>query len=284
MTRDDETTAKELQLVAASNGTSVCAKTVLKGRSLLGWTRRGTAYCQMIRERNRAKRLEWARSNLGTTFEDVIWTDETSVQMESHRRFHCYKKGLKPRYKPRPKHPVKVHIWAGISWRGPTSVCGIMDAPMYTSILEEHLVPFIRNVYPSGHRLMQDNDPKHTSRHAKEFFLQNSINWWQTPPESPDANPIENLWHELKVCMHVHNTMFCFYVQPTAVYCYHKIFFIFFFRSIFEVIKPRTKEELVNGILCFWATVTTSKCQRYILHLNKVIPEIIRVNGEATWF
>ena len=46
---------------------------------------------------------------------------------------------------------------------------------------------------------MQDNDPKHTSAAAREFFAENSINWWKTPPESPDANPIENLWHELKV-------------------------------------------------------------------------------------
>ena len=209
MGRDDETTAKELQSVLASNGTSVCAKTALKGRRLLGWTRRGTAYCQMIREQNRVKRLEWARQNVGSTFEDVIWTDETSVQMESHRRFHCYKKGQKPRYKPRPKHPIKVHVWAGISWRGPTGVCifdGIMDAPMYTDILEGYLVPFIRDIYPLGHRLMQDNDPKHTSRHAKEFFMRKSINWWPTPPESPDANPIENLWHELKVglCLYIY--------------------------------------------------------------------------------
>ena len=46
---------------------------------------------------------------------------------------------------------------------------------------------------------MQDNDPKHTSRAAKAFFDQNGVNWWHTPPKSPDANPIENLWHELKV-------------------------------------------------------------------------------------
>ena len=206
MQEDDETTAKQLVTTLTEKGMSLCLTTALKGRRLLGWTRRGTAYCQLIRAPNRIKRLEWAQQNLGASFEDVIWSDETSVQMESHRRFHCYKKGCKPRYKPRPKHPVKVHVWAGISWRGATGVCvfdGIMNASMYTRILETYLLPFIRDVYPSGHRFMQDNDPKHTSRHAQQFFSDNSINWWKTPPESPDANPIENLWHELKVCFFV---------------------------------------------------------------------------------
>lgn len=47
---------------------------------------------------------------------------------------------------------------------------------------------------------MQDNDPKHTSRklEAKDFFAARSINWWKTPPEPPNMNPTENLWHELK--------------------------------------------------------------------------------------
>ena len=162
MRRDDETTAKELVATLSSNGLSVSTTTALKGRRLMGWTRRGTAYCQLIRAPNRTKRLEWACQNLGATFENVIWSDETSVQMESHRRFHCYKRGSKPRYKPRPKHPTKVHVWAGISTRGATGVCifdGIMDAQMYTSILETYLLPFIRDVYPTGHRFMQDNNP-----------------------------------------------------------------------------------------------------------------------------
>ena len=58
-------------------------------------------------------------------------------------------------------------------------------------------------MYPHSHRFMQDNDPKHTSRRAAAFFAERGINWWKTPPESPDANPIENLWHELKVCTYV---------------------------------------------------------------------------------
>ena len=93
-------------------------------------------------------------------------------------------------------------MWAGISWNGATKACifdGIMDAELYCQILEEYLVPFIQSVYPHNHRLMQDNDPKHTSRRAQAFFTDKGINWWHTPPESPDANPIENLWHEMKV-------------------------------------------------------------------------------------
>ena len=174
MQQDDGTTGKELAATINQSGVSISTVTALKARRLLGWTRHGTAYCQLIRTPNRIKWLEWARKNLGERFEDVIWTDETSVQMETHRRFHCYKHGQKPRYKPRPKHPVKVHVWAGISWRGATGAYvfdGIMDAPMYTRILDQYLVPFIHNVYPTGHRFMQDNDPKHTSWHAQSFFL-----------------------------------------------------------------------------------------------------------------
>ena len=46
----------------------------------------------------------------------------------------------------------------------------ITTAEIYTKILEDFLVPFIRDVYPLGHKFMQDNDPKYTSRHARGFL------------------------------------------------------------------------------------------------------------------
>ena len=73
-----------------------------------------------------------------------------------------------------------------------------MKADMYTDILGTTLLPFIQDVYPDSHKFMQDNDPKHTSRHARQWIEDNGMNWWQTPAESPDMNPIENMWHELK--------------------------------------------------------------------------------------
>ena len=187
MQDDDETTAKEIQIKLRGLDIYMSKRTILTGRKRLGWTSRGTAYCQLIRDINKQKRLEWALSHRTDDFHDVIWSEETTVQLESHRRFCCRKKGQKPRYKPRPKHPTKVHVWAGISWSGSTKICifdGIMNAEMYVDILKQCLIPFCQQVYPNGHRFMQDNDPKHTSRCAKKFFEDNNINWWRTPPRA----------------------------------------------------------------------------------------------------
>ena len=252
-------------------GIQISIWTILRCRKILGWTFRGSAYCQLIRTENKQKRLQWARKNLDEAedgFDNVIFSDESSVQLESHKRYCCRKKGLPPKNKPRytselikllivlmvcfrPKHPPKVHVWAGISLKGPTKICifhGNMDGPRFTEILQTTLLPFIREKYPGeilctkllpfiqekhlgGHRLMQDNDPKHTCSVATSFYAANNINWWKSPAESPDINPIENMWHELKE----------------------------FIRS---EVKPHTKQELIQGIQRFWKTVDVDKCTR----------------------
>ena len=101
MRKDDETTAYQLHRLLVEKGYSVSLRTVLRCRTTLGWTFRGSAYCQLIREANKAKRLQWAQEHIGDSFEDVIWTDECTVQMESHRRFACRKRGEAPKPKPR---------------------------------------------------------------------------------------------------------------------------------------------------------------------------------------
>ena len=101
MRKDDETSAYQLHQLLVSKGYEISLRTVLRCRTALGWTFRGSAYCQMIREANKVKRLQWAIDNQGLDFDDVVWTDECTVQLESHRRFCCRKVGERPRNKPR---------------------------------------------------------------------------------------------------------------------------------------------------------------------------------------
>ena len=102
---DDETTAVQLQSLLVARGYPLCLNTILHSRSSLGWTFRGSAYCQIIREANKEKRLLWARQQLVSAltngFRDVVWTDESSIQLETHRRYACRKKGEAPKLKPR---------------------------------------------------------------------------------------------------------------------------------------------------------------------------------------
>ena len=92
MREDDKTTATQLQAKLADYGIYVSLVTILRNRHLLGWVYRGSAYCQSICSVNKEKTLKWVRSHLDDTFDDVIWTDETSIQLDAHRRFATEKK------------------------------------------------------------------------------------------------------------------------------------------------------------------------------------------------
>ena len=111
-------------------------RSVLRGRQALGLTFRGSAYCQLIREANKQKRLDWVQKHLRDNFQNVIWTDEASIQLETHHK-RCYrKKGETPKPKPRPKHPVKVHVWGGISMLPLVIFTGIMTADSFVFRIE----------------------------------------------------------------------------------------------------------------------------------------------------
>ena len=101
MREDDETTAYQLHSLLLTRGFRISRRTVLRCRESLGWTFRGSAYCQLIRDKNKQKRLEWARAQLQDELDDVVLTDECSVQLETHKQFCCRKQGEPPRPKPR---------------------------------------------------------------------------------------------------------------------------------------------------------------------------------------
>jgi len=130
---------------------------------------------------------------------------------------------------------------------------GIMNADRLVTIYEAGLLPFIRERFQDSHRLYQDNDPKHSSKKIEKFFEEKGVNWWYSPPESPDLNPIELVWGSMKQYLRTHY-------------------------------KPKNLDELKAGIERFWLTLTPQVCQKYISHLRKVIPKVIEVAGAPSGY
>ena len=66
----------------------------LKGQDPdLEWVSTTPRYCQMVGEAYKEKRLKWCEDQIANSekFDDLIFTDECSVQLDVHRR-KCYRK------------------------------------------------------------------------------------------------------------------------------------------------------------------------------------------------
>ena len=125
MQANDEMTSCQIQKKLQKRGFTVHASTVCRSREEQGWTLQNTRYCQMIREANKAKRLEYAQRviDVGDTFHNVVFSDEYTFSLQQFCRT-CYRKIDEPaKRKPKPKHPLKVQVWASISRYGATKIC-----------------------------------------------------------------------------------------------------------------------------------------------------------------
>lgn len=244
----------------------VCVQTVrnaLKQDDFVAVVKKKKPY---LSKKHRRARLAFALKYQEWTVEDwkhVIWSDETKINRfgSDGKQYVWKKKGqplLEREVAPTVKHGGgNIMVWGCMSWNGVgtmVEVEGRMDAKQYVKILEEGLLESIQNsnISPADVIFQQDNDPKHTSNLATNFFNDQDIDVLDWPAQSPDLNPIEHLWELLKKLVNNHE-------HPPS--------------GVFELWE-RAAEN--------WSEITEEQCQALIESMPRRLEAVIRAKGQNT--
>ena len=117
--------------------------------------------------------------------------------------------------------------------------------------IEENVLPSARKLkFGRKFTFQHDNDLKHTAKATLEWPWNKKINVLEWRSQSFDLNPIENLWHDVKISVHVRSP-----------------------RNLTEPVQFCTEE---------WANIAQSRCVKLVETYPNRLTAVNAVKGAST--
>ncbi len=237
------------------------------------WTEAGVSASRVTTLRRRQEKGYQATSEPETTSEasylgcgeKELSGPKSSFQMKVNFAFHFGNQG--PRVwrksgeaqnrcclKSSVKFPQSVMIWAAMSSAGVGPLCFLkstVNAAIYLEILEHFMLPSADKLYGDADFIFQqDLAPAHTAKGTKSWFNDHGVTVLDWPANSPDLNPIENLWGIVK-------------------------------RKMRDT-RPNNADDLKATVKATWASISPQQCHKLITSMPRWIEAVIKAKGAPT--
>lgn len=253
-------TARQLREVWQSRGVIASTRTVQRRLVAAGLFARVAIPRPVLTPSQQEARLRFALAHRRWTpanFANVLFTDEAPFFVGSSGgrtlvRLRRGERGIpEARTVPRQRRPgPHVMVWGAIrrSGVGPLiRIEGTLTANRYLRLVEDALLQIPMG---PGFIWMHDNAPAHRAQSVHEHFADHQIRLLRWPSNSPDLNPIENMWG--------------FIVQN----------------------MPRngitTADQLWHRLQQFWAAIPAQHVQNLIDSMPRRLRQVIDRNGGQT--
>ncbi|KAI2647801.1 Transposable element Tcb1 transposase [Labeo rohita] len=222
-----KSTLGDLRKQWTESGVETSRATVYRRVQEMGYRCRIPQVKPLLNQKQRQKRLTWATENQHWTvaqWSKVLFSDESKFCMSFGNQGARVWRKTGEREMPKclkssVKYPQSVMVWGAMS--------AAVNAASY-----------------------QDLAPAHSAKTTGKWFTDHGITVLNWPANSPDLNPIENLWDIVK-------------------------------KKLRDT-RPNTLDELKATIEASWASITPQQCHRLIASMPRRIEAVISAKGFLT--